>query len=360
MLKIARISAPPCWRWPSSPPAAATDYWRLDRHQRVRTGASAASPRPRTAPSAATPTCVIWTDALKLDGRQAGGRRVRRGQRHHRQGAGDLRRTSRALRHRRRGRQRPRRGGRRPRLVRQPGAERRHRAAAPHPRPALGLLREGRPGHDVRRQALRRALRHRGAGALPQRRHRARRAHVDGRRRRRGPGRREGRQGRVGPEPPGRRARRRLPHGADPDLVRRLHLRLRRGRPATTPRTSASARRARIAAGNEISQLAKAEGAAHLHQRRQLHRAVHQRQGRLPGLRPVGPARRAEEPASTTASSRCPASRARTRRSRSWARRRSWSPRTAEPGVRPGVRDQRRQQRGGHDDPLRGTRCLRP
>ncbi len=49
-----------------------------------------------------------------------------------------------------------------------------------------------------------------------------------------------------------------------------------------------------LKAANEISDAGQAERAAHLHQRRQLHRPVHRRQGRLHGVRPVGPGRRPE------------------------------------------------------------------
>ena len=73
---------------------------------------------------------VIWTDSLKLEAVQAVADAVRRGQRHLGRGPGRLHRPADQLRHRQRRQERPRRCRRRARLDRQPGAERRHRAAA--------------------------------------------------------------------------------------------------------------------------------------------------------------------------------------------------------------------------------------
>ena len=193
----------------------------------------------------------------------------------------------------------------------------------------LRLLREGRPGDDVRRPAVRRPLRHRGARPLPQHRGGARRARQD-----------------IDEAIKAGEAARKagkvdsalnLPVGENGDAY---HM-----EPVLTsmggylfgqtadgeydPSDLGVGKPGSLDAAETISELGRrAEGAAHLDQRRTT------RSPSSPAARPRswsparGRSRTSRRAASTTRSSRSPASPASSPRSRSWGRRRSWWPRT--------------------------------
>ena len=122
-------------------------------------------------------------------------------------------------------------------------------------------------------------------------------------------------------------------------------------------RTSASARRARIAAAEEISELAKQKVLRTSISGDNSIALFTERQGRLPGLRPVGAGRRAEgrlrvrHPAG-------PRLRGRGARPQPFMGAQAFmvAAHGAEPGVRPGVRQQRREHRGGHETLFDATR----
>ena len=156
MRKLARIFVPGHARGESSPPCGGSDSSTAPRPRWRRVGERVGRTvrlRLHGRPRAGRRRPGHLDRRAQARRRPGGGRRVRRGQRHLRRGPGDLHRPPDQLRHRQRGRQRPRRRRRRARLDRQPGAERRHRAAADlDARPAVGLLRR-RPSRRRRTTA---------------------------------------------------------------------------------------------------------------------------------------------------------------------------------------------------------------